>query len=87
MLVYILIFIICAFGGFLYGKKAHLKQLASVLITSKLLPMESVDKVVDLVANYNSIRRQARKDTKEAYKKVLVQESLEKMKKEDRPNG
>ena len=84
MWIYILIFMACAIFGFIYGKKMHLKQLASVLITSKLLPAESVDKVIDLVANYNSIRRQARKDTKEAYKKVLVAESLEKMKKEDK---
>ena len=79
-----LIFILAVVFGFVYGKKMHLKQLASVLLTSKLLPAESVDKVVDLVANYNSLRRQARKDTKQAYKKVLVAEQLEKMKnKED----
>ena len=78
------IFILAVVFGFVYGKKMHLKQLANVLLTSKLLPAESVDKVVDLVANYNSLRRQARKDTKQAYKKVLVAEQLEKMKnKED----
>lgn len=84
MWVYLGIFVFCAIFGFVYGKKMHLKQLASVLFTCKMIPPEAIDKVVDLVANYNSIRRQARKDTKEAYKKVLVQESLEKIKKEDK---
>ena len=80
----ILIFILAAIFGFVYGKKMHLKQVASVLLVSKLIPAESVDKVVDLVASYKSLRRQARKDTKDAFKKVLVAEQLEKIKnKED----
>ena len=79
-----LIFILAAIFGFVYGKKMHLKQLASVLLTAKLLPAESIDKVIDLVSSYNALRRQARKDTKQAYKKVLVAEQLEKIKnKED----
>lgn len=83
MWYYIIIFILCAVFGFLYGKKMHLNQLAKVLYTSKMIPEQSIDKVVDLVASYNKIRREARKATKEAYKKVLVAESLEKIKKED----
>ena len=83
---YILIFMVCALLGFVYGKKMHLNRVAKVLLQIKM-PGEQVDKVVYLVSQYNKIQRDAKKATKEAYKQSIVSDQLEKMKKEDKPNG
>ena len=86
MLVYLLIFVACALFGFIYGKKAHLKQVASVLLQMKM-PEDQVGKVVSLVSEYSKLQREAKKATKDAYKKALVDAQLEKMKKEDKTSG
>lgn len=83
---YMLIFMVCAVIGFVYGKKMYLNRVAKVLLQIKM-PGEQVDKVVYLVSQYNKIQRDAKKATKEAYKQSIVSDQLEKMKKEDKPNG
>lgn len=85
--VFFILVIVFAFIGFLYGKKMHLRQVASVLMQTGLVPIEQVDKVIEIVANYKKLRRQAAKEVKDSYKSLLVKESLEKMKKEAEING
>ncbi len=79
-------FVIAAVLGFAFGKRVHLKRVASVLLQVKM-PSEEVDKVVYLVSEYPKLQREAKKATKEAYKKSLVSAQLEKIKKEDKENN
>ncbi len=81
--LYALGFVAVAVVGFIYGKKVHLKQLASVLYRLNGFPNDQVDKVIHLVSQYKKIAKQAKKDTEAAYKQALVTERLEKLKKED----
>ncbi len=82
----IVVFALAAIVGFVFGKKYHLKRVASVLLQMKM-PSEEVDKVVYLVSEYPKLQRAAKKATKDAFKKSMVDEQLEKIKKEDRFNG
>lgn len=77
----IIILVAAIVGGFLFGKKQHLNKVAQVMLQTGL-PREVVDKTIYLVNNHAKLQREARKATKEAYKALLVKESLEKMKKE-----
>lgn len=85
----VLFFIVVVFAvmGFVYGKKMHLKQMTAVLMQTGIVPKDQVDKLMEIVANYKKLRRQAAKEVKEAYKNLIVQDSLEKMKKEAENNG
>lgn len=78
----IIIFALCAILGFVFGSRVYLKRVGAVMLQLKV-PSEQVDKVCYLVSNYNKIQREAKKATKDAYKKSMVDEQLEKMKKED----
>ena len=82
MWYYFLIFLVFALFGFLFGSRAYLKRVASVMMQMGL-PADQVDKVVYLVTNYKKLQREAKKATKEAYKKSIVSAQLEKMKKEE----
>lgn len=86
MWVYLFCFVLATMLGFLYGKKAHLKQLSGVLLRQGM-PLEQVDRLCEVVRTYNKIARQAKKETREAYKKMLVDGQLEKLKKEVDKNG
>ena len=86
MFEFLLIFVVTSVFGFMFGSKAYLKRVGAVLLQMKL-PADQVDKVVYLVSNYNKIQRKARKETREAYKKTIVESQLEKMKKENTLNG
>lgn len=82
MLYYLGIFVVAALFGFIFGSRQYLKRLAAVLYQTKAIPAEQVDKLVEVIRTYNKIQRQARKATREAYKKSVVDSQLEKMKKE-----
>ncbi len=75
-------FLLMAIMGFVYGKQIYLKRVAAVLHQMKI-PTEEVDKTVFLISQYSKIQREASKQTKEAFKKSMVEKQLENMKKED----
>ena len=76
---YFLIFIAAALFGFVYGKKAHLRQLGNILLQNGM-PIDEVSKLTECVRTYNKTMRQAKKETREAFKKMLVESQLKKMK-------
>lgn len=82
MLYYFAIFVVASLLGFVFGSKQYLKRLAAVLYQTKAIPADQVDKLVEIIRTYNKIQRQAKKATREAYKKSVVDSQLEKMKKE-----
>lgn len=79
MWTYLLIFIFAALFGFVYGKKAHLKQLSNILLQQGM-PIDQVSKLSECVRTYNKTIRQAKKETREEFKKMLVESQLKKMK-------
>lgn len=52
MWTYLLIFIFAALFGFVYGKKAHLKQLSNILLQQGM-PIDQVSKLSECVRTYN----------------------------------
>ena len=54
MWMYLLIFIAAALFGFVYGKKAHLKQLGNILLQQGM-PLDQVSKLSECVRTYNII--------------------------------
>ncbi len=79
-------FVIAAVFGFWFGSRQYLKRVAAVMLQLKI-PPEEVDKMVYLVSQYNKLKREAKKKTKATFTQSMVDEQLEKMKKEDRFNG
>ena len=79
MWIYFLIFIAAALFGSVYGKKAHLRQLGNILLQNGM-PIDEVSKLTECVRTYNKTMRQAKKETREAFKKMLVESQLKKMK-------
>lgn len=79
MWMYFLIFIAAALFGFVFGKKTHLKQLGNILLQNGM-PIDQVSKLSECVRTYNKTMRQAKKETREAFKKMLVASQLKKMK-------
>ena len=54
MWIYFLIFIAAALFGFVYGKKAHLRQLGNILLQNGM-PIDEVSKLTECVRTYNMI--------------------------------
>ena len=53
MWIYFLIFIAAALFGFVYGKKAHLRQLGNILLQNGM-PIDEVSKLTECVRTYNN---------------------------------
>lgn len=54
MWIYFLIFIAAALFGFVYGKKAHLRQLGNILLQNGM-PIDEVSKLTECVRTYNTM--------------------------------
>ena len=80
--VYVLIFVLCAVGGFFYGTKMHLRRVSSVMLQCGMNP-DQVGKIIHLVSNYRKLQKQAKKQAREAYKKSVVDGQLQNMTKEN----
>lgn len=79
MWLYVIAFVMAAMLGFVFGKKSHLKQLSNILLQNGM-PLDQVSKLSECVRTYNKTVRQAKKETREAFKKMLVESQLKKMK-------
>ena len=79
----LLTFFIAAILGFLYGKKVHLKQMATILLRTGSVKAEEIDKLIDLVSSFKKLERAAKKKTKEEYQQLVVKQAVEKIKKKE----
>lgn len=79
----IVVFFVAAIFGFVYGKKTHLKQLTQVLLNTGV-PFEKTSKIVEIVRTYKKTEREAKKATREEYKKMLVKNQISRMRGDDK---
>lgn len=80
--IYVALFVVCAIGGFFFGKKTHLTRVARVMVQMKV-PADTVDQIMYNVRNYKRLEKEAKKAVAEAYKQNLIDSEMAKLKKED----